>query len=145
MKHLLLDASYSHLHRDHCHSAVNELEGGFSCWGFGCSSVSPQDIGYRDGNFALPHPAPPRKGGRAGMGQYFVPAPWGGVGMGLVFLSPTRPTLPRPVPTLIKTIIVNLVIRMWCHYIGRKRNLFLKNSSIFICYRTMFIFLCLFC
>ena len=36
---------------------------------------------------------------------------WGGAGMGLVFLSPTHPALPHPVPTLIKTIIVNLVIR----------------------------------
>ena len=47
----------------------------------------------------LPRPAPcgfspPCKGGGpggAGMGQYFVPAPRGGVGMDLVFLSPTRP------------------------------------------------------
>ena len=38
---------------------------------------------------------PPRKGGGAGMGQYFVPAPRGRVGMGLVFLSPT---LPAPSP-----------------------------------------------
>ena len=39
------------------------------------------------------------------MGQYFVPAPRGGAGMGLVFLS-----LPRPRPALIiRTIIVNLV------------------------------------
>ena len=45
---------------------------------------------------APPHPhgfSPPRKGGGAGMGQYFVPAPRGGAGMDLVFLSP-----PRPVP-----------------------------------------------
>ena len=68
----------------------------------------------RDGNFAPPHPAPcrfslPRKGGGVRMGQYFVPAPQGRVGMNLVFLSPTRPAPPRPHPALIKTIIVNLV------------------------------------
>ena len=44
-KHLSPDASYSHLDRDHCLSDVNELEGGFSYWGSGCSSISPQDIG----------------------------------------------------------------------------------------------------
>ena len=33
----------------------------------------------RDDNFA-----PPCKGGGVGMWQYFVPAPWGEVGMGLV-------------------------------------------------------------
>ena len=56
-------------------------------------------------HLALPTPhgfSPPRKGGGAGMRQYFVPAPRGGVGMGLVYLSP-------PHPTLIRTIIVNLV------------------------------------
>ena len=52
----------------------------------------------------LPHLAPPRKGGGVGMGQYFVLAPQGQAGMGLIFLSP-----PRPHPTLIRTIIVNLV------------------------------------
>ena len=36
------------------------------------------------------------------MGQYFVPAPRGGEGMGLVFLSSPR-------LALIRTIIVNLV------------------------------------
>ena len=46
--------------------------------------------------------SPPRKGGGARMGQYFVPVPRGGAGMSLVFLSPSR-------PALIRTIIVNLV------------------------------------
>ena len=43
----------------------------------------------------LTRPAPPRKGGGAGMGQYFVPAPQDRAGMGLVFLSPTHPA-PSP-------------------------------------------------
>ena len=49
---------------------------------------------------ALPRPtphgfSPPRKGGGAEMGQYFVPAPRGGAGMGLHFLDPPRP-IPAP-------------------------------------------------
>ena len=42
----------------------------------------------------FPHPTPPHKGGGVGMGQYFVLAPWGGVGMGLVFSSPPCLALP---------------------------------------------------
>ena len=52
----------------------------------------------------LSHLAPPCKGGGVGMGQYVVLAPQGQAGMGLIFLSP-----PSPHPTLIRTIIVNLV------------------------------------
>ena len=99
MKHLLLDASYSHLHRDHCLSAVNELEGGFSCWGFGCSSVSPQDIGYRDGNFALPappRPAPQRWWG--GDGAIFCPRTMGRGGDGFSIFIPNPPHLASPRP-----------------------------------------------
>ena len=49
---------------------------------------------------ALPHFIPrgffsPRKGSGAGMGRDFNLAPWGGVGMGLDFLDPTRP-IPTP-------------------------------------------------
>ena len=36
----------------------------------------------RDGNFTPPHPTPLRKVGGVGMGQYFVPAPQGGAGIG---------------------------------------------------------------
>ena len=44
--------------------------------------------------------SPPRKGGGAGMGQDFRPAPRGGAGMGLHFLDPPRPipTPSRPIP-----------------------------------------------
>ena len=48
----------------------------------------------RDDNFS-----PPRKGGGAGMGQDFSPAPRGGAGMGLSFLDPPRPAPPHPRPT----------------------------------------------
>ena len=41
--------------------------------------------------------SPPRKGGGAGVGQDFSPAPRSGVGMGLNFLD-----LPRPVPTPLR-------------------------------------------
>ena len=44
----------------------------------------------------LPYLAPPCKGGGVGMGQYFVLAPQGQAGMGLVFLSPTRPVSSPP-------------------------------------------------
>ena len=39
--------------------------------------------------------SPPRKGGGAGMWWDFRPAPQGGAGMGLHFLSPPRPALIR--------------------------------------------------
>ena len=57
MKNLSYDAGYSHLDRDHCLSVVSELERGFSCWGFGCSSVSLQDIGqfFELGPFSIVH------------------------------------------------------------------------------------------
>ena len=45
--------------------------------------------------FALCGFSPPRKGGGAGMGQNFRPAPRGGAGMGLHFLDPPRP-IPAP-------------------------------------------------
>ena len=124
---------------------------------FVLSLTSPKNFleRTRDGNFAPPHPTltcpvPPRPGRVfpvlqrwwGGDGAIFCPRTMGRGGDGFSIFIPNPP---RPVPTLIRTIIVNLVIRKWCHYIGRKRNLFLKNSSIFICYRTMFIFLCLFC
>ena len=43
------------------------------------------------------------------MGQDFDPAPRGGAGMGLDFLDPPRPapSRPRPVPALLRVIIVN--------------------------------------
>ena len=40
--------------------------------------------------------SPPRKGGGAGMGRDFRPAPRGGAGMGLHFLDPPRPAPPHP-------------------------------------------------
>ena len=40
--------------------------------------------------------SPPRKGGGAGMGQDFRPAPWGGAKMGLHFLDLPRPAPPPP-------------------------------------------------
>ena len=49
----------------------------------------------RDGNFS-----PPLKGGGAGMGQDFSPAPQGGAGMGLDFVDPPcpAPSCPHLVP-----------------------------------------------
>ena len=86
-----------------------------------------------DDNFAPPCPAK-----MVGRGWGNILSPHHGAGWGWVSYFYPQPTPPRP--ALIRIIIVNLVIRKWCHHIGRKRNLFLKNSSIFICYRTMFIF-----
>ena len=68
-----------------------------------------QNILCRDGNFALPcltHPSsfhptwvfPAPKGGGAGMGQDFSPAPRGKAGMSLDFLDQSRPTPPHPHP-----------------------------------------------
>ena len=59
----------------------------------------------RDGYFASsrfnPHRlTPPRKGDGAGMGQYFVPAPWGEARRGGDGFSIFIPNPSRPVPTL---------------------------------------------
>ena len=40
VEYLSPDAGYSYLDRDHCFSAIGELEGGFSRWGSCCGSVS---------------------------------------------------------------------------------------------------------
>ena len=45
VEYLSLDASYSYLDRDHCFSAIDELEGGFSRRGSCRGSISPQVVG----------------------------------------------------------------------------------------------------
>ena len=55
VEYLSLDAGYSYFDRDHCFSAIGEPEGGLSCRGSCCGSVSPQDVGqfFRPGTFRV--------------------------------------------------------------------------------------------
>ena len=45
VEYLSPDVDYSYLDRDHCFSAIGELEWGFSRWGSCCGSVGSQDFG----------------------------------------------------------------------------------------------------
>ena len=78
------------------------------------------------------------------MGQDFSPAPRGGAGMGLGFLDPPRPTLPRPRPAPPRPALLKIIIVKFSY----PKTLLFKQAYqyylilFYLMWLSAFIFLC---